>query len=176
MWSSWARFSTTKGSVVGKAVSWLRNSSNAGTLAEGFPRIEFGNDLISQFANVGAAGHTAPRGINAIKDAIGGGIAVQGLERLGPRPVTAAEAPEIIEALGLVHGAATRGHFSKRFPGNRVIAADFHSKHIGPASTALKSAGIPENAFGLPGGQFPELVGKRIGITSQFERFERQHG
>jgi hypothetical protein len=66
-----------------------------------------------------------------------------------------------------------RGNLSERLSGQRIAATNVDPQKIGVrAPTALKSSDVPEDAFGLPGGQFMELLGKCPGIAGDFERLE----
>ena len=114
-----------------------------------------------------ASGNPVPSGVNPIQNIIGSRFAGEELKVLGAWAATAAAKPaEIIEALGLVHGAAPNREFVERDAEDRIIAINFQAD--GPLIPA-----IDKNSFGLPGRQL--LLGKGLGIAGQLERFEPQN-
>jgi hypothetical protein len=77
-----------------------------------------------------------------------------------------------------VHRAAARGEFAEGNTQHRIVAADFDMRPDGRIPAAAIAAGtvVLQEALRLPRFQIIELVGKRLRIAGEFERFTGEDG
>ena len=83
--------------VGGQARQDAPHRHQRGDAGGGVLGVELRDDRIGLPPDLGATGHASPGGIDSIENVLGRGLAAEELERLGPRPATAAA--EVAKAL-----------------------------------------------------------------------------